>query len=88
MSGVWIGRDLPPIWRDGVEYFVVSRDEELFLVPNRCPHRGGPLKFGYLNERNELVCPMHGNAFPIEFLLDGPGVRRLNEAPAGAPDAA
>jgi nitrite reductase/ring-hydroxylating ferredoxin subunit len=60
----------------------------LYLVPNRCPHRGGPLKFGYLNDRDELVCPMHGNAFPIETLLNGPGVRRLKEVSAGAPDAA
>lgn len=86
MSGAWIGRDLPPIVRDGVEYFVISRDDELFLVPNRCPHRGGPLKFGYLNERDELVCPMHGNAFPLDTLLGGPEVRRLHELPAGAPD--
>jgi nitrite reductase (NADH) small subunit len=88
VSEVWIGRDLPPIWRDGVEYFVVSLRDELYLVPNLCPHRGGPLKFGYLNDRDELVCPMHGNAFPIETLLNGPGVRRLKEVSAGAPDAA
>ena len=88
MSETWIGRDLPPIWRDGVEYFVVSRDGELFLVPNRCPHRGGPLKFGYLNGRGELVCPMHGNAFAVETLLNGPEVRRLKEIPADSPDAA
>jgi nitrite reductase/ring-hydroxylating ferredoxin subunit len=87
MSEVWIGRDLPAIWRDGVEYFVVSRNEELYLVPNRCPHRGGPLKFGYLNERNELVCPMHGSAFSIETLLSGPDVRRLREVLAASPDA-
>ena len=77
-----------PIWRDGVEYFVISRREELFLVPNRCPHRGGPLKFGYLNDRDELVCPMHGAAFPIEALLKDPDVRRLREVPASPPDAA
>jgi nitrite reductase (NADH) small subunit len=88
VSDTWIGRDLPPIWRDGVEYFVVSRADELYLVPNRCPHRGGPLKFGYLNAHDELVCPMHGNAFPIEALLGGPEVRRLKELPAGATDAA
>ena len=88
MSDAWIGRDLPPIWRDGVEYFVVSLRDELYLVPNRCPHRGGPLKFGHLYAAGELVCPMHGNAFPIETLLKGPLVRRLNEIPAAPPDAA
>lgn len=86
MSQIWIGRDLPPIVRDGVEYFVISRDDALFLAPNLCPHRGGPLKFGYLNERDELVCPMHGNAFAIDTLLKGPGVLRLSELPADAPD--
>ena len=88
MSEAWIGRDLPPIWRDGVEYFVVSLRDELYLVPNRCPHRGGPLKFGRLSAAGELVCPMHGNAFPIETLLKGPLVRRLNEIPTAPLDAA
>ena len=47
----WIGDDLPPIMRDGVEYFLLSHRGELYLVPNVCPHRGGPLKFGYVDER-------------------------------------
>ena len=81
MSGeepsVWIGHDLPPIRRDGVEYFVLSADRELYLVPNVCPHRGGPLKFGRLNAAGELVCPMHGNAFSIESLIANPATLRL-----------
>ena len=48
---VWIGRDLPPIWRDGEEYFVLSVDEQLYLVRNACPHRGGPLKFGQVDDQ-------------------------------------
>jgi nitrite reductase (NADH) small subunit len=87
VSETWIGRDLPPIWRDGVEYFVLSRGGRLYLVPNRCPHRGGPLKFGYLNERDELVCPLHGGAFAIDALLKGAGVRRLDEVIASPSDA-
>jgi nitrite reductase (NADH) small subunit len=74
---VWIGHDLPPIRRDGVEYFLLSADGELYLVPNVCPHRGGPLKFGRLNAAGELVCPMHGNAFSIESLIANPATRRL-----------
>jgi nitrite reductase/ring-hydroxylating ferredoxin subunit len=65
----WIGRDLPPIWRDGAEYFLLSHKGELYLVRNACPHRGGPLKFGYVNAADELVCPMHHNAFSIERLI-------------------
>ena len=79
---VWIGRDLPPIVRDGVEYFLMSVDEALFLVPNLCPHRGGPLKFGYLDEAGRLVCPMHGNAFSVESLLANPLTLNLTEGPA------
>jgi nitrite reductase/ring-hydroxylating ferredoxin subunit len=74
---VWIGHDLPPIRRDGVEYFLISVGNELYLTPNRCPHRGGPLKFGRLNAAGELVCPMHGNAFSIESLLANPATLRL-----------
>jgi nitrite reductase/ring-hydroxylating ferredoxin subunit len=80
---VWIGRDLPPIIRDGIEYLLVSAAGKLFLVPNRCPHRGGPLKFGYLNAAGDLVCPMHGNAFSIESLLANPMTIRLSEGPPG-----
>jgi nitrite reductase (NADH) small subunit len=79
-TGVWIGHDLPPIWRGGMEYFLLSARGELYLVPNRCPHRGGPLKFGRLNAAGELVCPMHLNAFSIESLLANPATLRLTAA--------
>jgi nitrite reductase/ring-hydroxylating ferredoxin subunit len=76
----WIGRDLPAIWRDGEEYFLLSHGGELYLVRNACPHRGGPLKFGYVNEAGEIVCPMHHNAFSIEGLIAQPSTRKLAEA--------
>jgi len=81
-SAVWLGHDLPPIWRDGVEYFLLSAGDELYLVPNRCPHRGGPLKFGRLNAAGDLVCPMHGNAFSIASLIAHPQTLRLTPAAA------
>jgi nitrite reductase (NADH) small subunit len=79
----WIGRDLPPIYRDGVEHFLLAHAGQLYLVPNRCPHRGGPLKFGHINACGELVCPMHGNAFAIPTLLARPGIIRLLETRGG-----
>jgi len=79
-DAVWIGHDLPPIRRDGIEYFLLSARGELYLVPNLCPHRGGPLKFGRLNAAGELVCPTHGNAFSIESLIRNPATPRLTEA--------
>jgi len=79
-GAVWIGHDLPPIRREGVEYFLLSARGELYLVPNRCPHRGGPLKFGRLNAAGELVCPMHGGAFSIDSLIRNPATLRLTAA--------
>jgi nitrite reductase/ring-hydroxylating ferredoxin subunit len=80
-ASVWIGHDLPPIRRDGVDYFLLSARGELFLIPNVCPHRGGPLKFGRLNGAGELVCPMHGAAFSIASLVADPATLRLTPAP-------
>jgi len=77
----WIGRDLPPIWRDGKEYFIVSHRGTLYLVHNRCPHRGGSLKFGYLNACDEIVCPLHHNAFGLERLVRHPTTLRLVAEP-------
>lgn len=79
MSGTWIGSDLPPIWRDGEEYFLIGRDDSLYLVLNRCPHRGGPLKSGYINDADEIVCPMHKGAFAVESLLNRPSTIRLQD---------
>nr|WP_256478491.1 Rieske (2Fe-2S) protein [Notoacmeibacter sp. MSK16QG-6] len=76
----WIGRDLPPIIRDGVEYFLLGHKGDLFLVPNRCPHRGGSLKFGYINARDEIVCPMHHNAFSVSRLIARPTTLKLKTA--------
>lgn len=75
----WIGSDLPPIWRDGEEYFLLSQDDALYLVRNQCPHRGGPLKFGYVNAQGEIVCPLHHNAFSVGGLIARPGTIALAE---------
>lgn len=79
---VWIGQGLPPIWRDGQEYFLLGVDEQLYLVRNACPHRGAPLKFGRVDDGNRIICPMHYNAFPVETLLSQPTTLRLDAAPA------
>jgi nitrite reductase/ring-hydroxylating ferredoxin subunit len=81
VSGSWIGADLPPIWRDGQEYFLLGHEEALYLVANRCPHRGGPLKSGFINADGEIVCPMHRGVFAIARLLAQPTTIRLEERP-------
>ena len=75
----WIGSDLPPIVRDGSDYFLLSYENALYLVANRCTHRGGPLKFGFINDRGEIVCPLHEGAFPVTKLIAQPTTIRLTE---------
>jgi len=79
MSGAWLGRDLPPIRRGGREYVLLGRGEALYLILNQCPHRGGPLKFGYINDDDAIVCPLHGGAFSIDALIARPTTLRLVE---------
>ena len=76
----WIGRDLPPITRNGREYFLLSHDGALYLIHNLCPHRGGPLKFGYVDENGAIVCPMHHNTYAVERLIARATTLRLGVA--------
>lgn len=69
LSQTWIAENLPPIIRDGMEYFLLSRDGQLYLVENKCPHRGGPLKLGFVDECDRIVCPWHRNAISIDDLI-------------------
>ena len=77
----WIGRDLPPIMRDGREYFLLSHGGVLYLIHNLCPHRGGPLKFGYVDAQGAIVCPMHNNAYPADRLIARATTLRLTASP-------
>jgi nitrite reductase/ring-hydroxylating ferredoxin subunit len=82
----WIGRDLPPIRRDGRDYFIVGHRGALYLIHNHCPHRGGALKFGYVDAQDRIVCPLHHNAIPIDSLIARPTTLRLNACPVAAED--
>jgi nitrite reductase/ring-hydroxylating ferredoxin subunit len=77
----WIGSDFPTIYRNNEEYFLLMHCDAFYLVRNQCPHRGGPLKFGFINERDEIVCPMHHNAYAISCLIDQASTVRLRENP-------
>ena len=71
----WIAKDLPPIRRDGVEYFLLGYRDGLYLVANQC----GPLKFGFVNGDDEIVCPLHGQATPVSGLIGRANTIRLEE---------
>jgi nitrite reductase/ring-hydroxylating ferredoxin subunit len=80
----WIGRDLPPIRRDGQDYFLLGHEDNLYLVLDECPHRGGPLKFGFVNAAGEIVCPLHKGVFPVEALIRRASTVRLVEQGSAA----
>lgn len=81
----WIGKDLPSIRRNGEEFFLLGFQDKTYLIRNACPHRGGPLKFGWVNHHEEIVCPMHYNTFSIHGLIRQPSTQCLDELSAVLP---
>lgn len=50
---------------DGVEVAIFRVDDEYFAIQNTCPHQGGPLGAGKV-EDNCVYCPWHGWQFDLE----------------------
>ncbi len=73
----------------GRSYFVVeTRPGRVVVLPDACPHRGGPLRLGtYDPARCVLECPWHGTRFPLAWLLARavPCVRRGDRLRACVP---
>jgi len=47
--------------------FPVALDGERVCVPRFCPHRGGRLAHGDVNDkRKTIVCPLHRSVFSLE----------------------
>ena len=49
----------------GREFALYNLDGEFFAIDNECPHCGGPLGAGVL-ENGEVFCPLHGWAFDLK----------------------
>ncbi len=47
---------------------MVRIKEELHAMKNKCPHAGGPIHEGFLDEHCNIVCPLHRFRFSI---IDG-----------------
>lgn len=43
----------------GVTLCLVRKGDQLFALRDRCPHAGGPLHKGWLDEEGNVVCPLH-----------------------------
>ncbi len=63
---------------EGAAYFLVRKDDQLFLYRNSCPHLGTPLNWEedrFLDPDGDLIqCATHGALFRIEdgYCLSGP----------------
>ena len=50
---------------DGRSVALFNVDDEIFAMDNACPHAGGPLGEGSLEE-NIVTCPWHGWSFDVK----------------------
>lgn len=42
-----------------------TRDDRLFAIEDRCPHKGGPLSQGIVHD-SAVACPLHGWVIDLE----------------------
>lgn len=67
---------------DDDRFFLVDINNKRFAIPDKCPHRGGPLSLGSICPNKESIqCPWHDSKFKISVLLKNeiPAVRINNE---------
>jgi Rieske [2Fe-2S] domain len=72
-------------------YFVLEHEGRLFLVEDKCPHRGGPLSLARRSpDEKRLTCPWHGSRIACAWLRrrSVPIVRRGTEITAYLPEPA
>ena len=81
-------RDHNTVFVRNDRYFVFEHGGRLFLVRDKCPHRGGPLSLGSRSpDDKRLVCPWHGSRIACAWLRrqSVPIVRRGTEITAYLP---
>ncbi|MFL5344425.1 MAG: Rieske (2Fe-2S) protein [Hyalangium sp.] len=60
-----------PFHVSGQRLFILNWRDNLFVVPDYCAHRGGPLSLGTCNnEQGTIVCPWHGHHSRVKTLLE------------------
>lgn len=73
----------------GAPYVYARTEQGSFVLPARCPHRGGPLHLATFDEPrgHRLVCPWHGRATSVTRAIKAgiPAVRRGDRVTAVLP---
>lgn len=67
---------------DGERFFFVNLNAKTYAIPDKCPHRGGPLSLGELCEVNQTIqCPWHDNVVKLSVLIKHaiPAIRVSNK---------
>ena len=52
---------------------VIQTASGLKACASKCPHAGGDLSVGYLDNRDQIVCPVHGYRFNVNSGRDNNG---------------
>lgn len=60
------GNPLREVKVGGKRICLVRQGEKISAIDARCPHAGGPLAGGFLNEEGQVVCPWHRFGFSVE----------------------
>lgn len=66
------------------EKFCVKSGGISYLLPVACPHRGGKLSCGHINEKSgRITCPLHFSTFDIATgrRIGGPALTSLSVVP-------
>lgn len=50
----------------GKKLYLANLNGKYFSGEARCPHAGGPMDSGWLNEQGDIVCPLHRFCFNLE----------------------
>ena len=51
---------------DGKAICMVCYDGKLYAVSTWCPHAGGDMSYGFVNDDCKLVCPVHRYSYSLE----------------------
>lgn len=60
------GNPLREVKVAGRRVLLVRRGADIFAMSAKCPHAGGPLAEGFLDENGCVVCPWHRFSFAPE----------------------
>lgn len=51
---------------NGTKIALFNLNGQFYAIQSECPHRGGPLAEGSLDEDGVVICPWHGYSFDVK----------------------